>query len=155
MIDDPAPLALAQPGNTKETLSNLRPGAHPLRLENVIESIGILGAFPGFYGQPGATAGGASRSRRQIEFIGDRLGLGNTDFATPLRPDQPWKTRDALIDMVIAAMTAFVKTLHAGTPATPFVMIWPDRGIPGADQKARLDGDGKSPQRQTAPKPKG
>ena len=109
-------------------LSNLRPGAHQMRLQKVTESIGILGAFPGFYGQPGTTVGGASQSRRQIEFIGDSLGFGNTDFATPLRPDRPWKTRDALIDTVIAAMTAFVKTLYASNPATPFVIIWPEGG---------------------------
>ena len=105
---------------------------------------------PDFTGNPAQQSGGQAEAVGKSNSSATVSARGNTDFATPLRPDRPWKTRDGLIDTVIVAITASVKTLYAGNPATPFVIIWPDRGIPSADEKARLDRDGKSQPRQTA-----
>lgn len=82
----------------------------------------------------------------QIIFV----GLGNNDFFSPLNPDEPWKTRDALIDSYIAGMVALLKTLHAGNPTATVMIYWPDRGILTPTEKARLDREGQRRLTQTA-----
>lgn len=80
------------------------------------------------------------------------LGLGNNDFFSPLHPDEPWKTRDALIDSYIAGMVDLLKTLQAAHPTATVMIYWPDRGIMTEPEKARLDREGQSRLTQTAQK---
>jgi len=243
LIDDLAPIALAQPGASEITVADLSPGLHRVRLEKVTESIWMLGAFEGFYADPSAIAAATEPQHRQIEFIGDSdmtgyglrsatttctqdevrltsdtqaaypavvakhfnadyqinaisgrglvrnfdgmvpdhtiaavyesilpdqtdtatpygdhawqpqiivVALGNNDFFSPLRADEPWKTRDALIDTYIAAMVQFLKTLQASSPTATVMFYWPDQGIMSDPEKARLDRDGQRQLTQTA-----
>jgi hypothetical protein len=71
LVDDQAPIAIAQPGDAQFRVEGLGPGPHRLRLEKVTESIGAHGTFRGFYIPPDEQASVAAPRPRQIEFIGD------------------------------------------------------------------------------------
>lgn len=51
------------------------------------------------------------------------IALGTNDFTTPLRPGEPWATRDALHAAYEARYVAFVKQLRARDPAA-HVLLW-------------------------------
>jgi lysophospholipase L1-like esterase len=51
------------------------------------------------------------------------VALGTNDFTTPLRPGEPWATRDALHAAYEARYVAFVKQLRARDPAA-HVLLW-------------------------------
>jgi hypothetical protein len=76
LVDDQAPIAIAQPGDAQVRVEGLGQGPHRLRLEKVTESIGARGAFRGFYVPRQAHAGVAPPRPRQIEFIGDSTMSG-------------------------------------------------------------------------------
>lgn len=78
------------------------------------------------------------------------IGLGNNDFATPLREGEAWLTQDALVDSYIAGMVALLKTLQGGAPNARLLIYWPDQGIMTIAEKARLDQDGQARLTQTA-----
>ena len=71
LIDDLAPLTLAQPGTSEVAINGLKDGPHHIRLEKVTESAWIIGSFDGFYMPKGAQGDAAQPRPRQIEFIGD------------------------------------------------------------------------------------
>ena len=71
LIDDLAPITLAQPGAPEVAVKGLKDGSHHIRLKKMTESAWIIGSFDGFY-LPKRAQGGAAKPRlRQIEFIGD------------------------------------------------------------------------------------
>lgn len=96
LIDDLAPIALAQPGKTEVTISDLRQGQHKVRLEKVTESIWMLGAFDGFYIDATARAGLVKPRARQIEFIGDSdmTGYGLRSATTTCTQEEVRLTSD-------------------------------------------------------------
>ncbi len=70
-IDDAAPITLAQPGDVDVRLSNLGAGTHRIRVEKVTESIGLVGAFHGFYAARSVRPVVLAARPRQIAFYGD------------------------------------------------------------------------------------
>jgi carbohydrate esterase-like protein len=79
LIDERAPVAIAQPGTVETLVSGLGDGPHRLRLEKVTESVGLGGAFQGFYVPASERPLPVKTRTRQIEFIGDSgmTGYGN------------------------------------------------------------------------------
>jgi hypothetical protein len=71
MVDDEAPITIAQPGDAQIRIEDLGRGPHRLRLEKVTESVGTRGAFRGFFVSREAHAEAPPPRPRQIEFIGD------------------------------------------------------------------------------------
>ncbi len=77
LIDNLAPVPLAQPGSAEIAISGLADGIHKLRLEKVTESIDLPASFAGFYVPATARPIALSPPRsRQIEFIGDSIMAG-------------------------------------------------------------------------------
>jgi hypothetical protein len=76
LVDDQAPIAIAQPGDGQIRVEDLGPGPHRLRLEKVTESVGARGAFRGFFVARAADVEPAPSRPRQIEFIGDSTMAG-------------------------------------------------------------------------------
>ena len=237
LLDDKAPIAIAQPGRSEIAVTNFANGPHRLRLEKVTESIWKLGTFEGFY--INATEKGVTipPKLRQIEFIGNSdmtgyglrsdtrtctqdevrlrsdtqsaypalvakffdadyqinaisgrgiirnyagmvpdhtmlviydnilpdepgtfepyadatwtpqitfIGLGGNDFFSPLKPDEVWKTRDALIDSYVDGMAKLLANVQQRHPKTTVMIYWPDAGILTPAEKARLDRDGQA-----------
>ena len=97
LIDDLAPIVIAQPGATEITVSDLADGLHHVRLEKVTESIWLLGAFEGFYGDPTARPASAAAKARQIEFIGDSdmTGYGLRSLTTTCTQEEVRLTSDS------------------------------------------------------------
>ena len=79
LVDDLAPITLAQPGRVEVRVGGLVPGRHRLRLEKVTESVDRVGTFGGFYVPRTAKALPVRARARQIEFIGasSMTGYGN------------------------------------------------------------------------------
>ncbi len=82
LIDDLAPVTIAQPGEARLEVSDLPPGTHSLRLEKVTESIDHAAAFDGFYIAADEKALPVNARARQIEFIGDSSMSGYGDRST-------------------------------------------------------------------------
>ncbi len=51
------------------------------------------------------------------------IGLGGNDFATPLNPDEKWKTREALQNDVVENYSNFILELRKKHPKTHFVLL--------------------------------
>jgi len=51
------------------------------------------------------------------------IGLGGNDFATPLNPDEKWKTREALQDYYVENYKNFVLNLRKKHPEAHFILL--------------------------------
>lgn len=51
------------------------------------------------------------------------IGLGGNDFATPLNPDEKWKTREALQDDYVKSYKDFILGLRTKHPQTHFILL--------------------------------
>lgn len=51
------------------------------------------------------------------------IGLGGNDFATPLNPDEKWKTREALQDDYVESYKSFILSLRKKHPETHFILL--------------------------------
>lgn len=51
------------------------------------------------------------------------IGLGGNDFATPLNPDEKWKTREALQDDYVKNYKSFVLSLRKKHPKAHFILL--------------------------------
>lgn len=54
------------------------------------------------------------------------INLGTNDFSTDLKPDEPWKSRDALHADFVRTYVAFVKALHAAHPQAYILFLTAD-----------------------------
>jgi lysophospholipase L1-like esterase len=70
-VDGGAALVIKQVGTSDMTVTGLSAGSHRIRLEKVTESIGLTGAFQGFFVPASINTGTIQGRKRQIEFIGD------------------------------------------------------------------------------------
>ncbi len=97
LIDDLAPIALAQPGRSEIRIDALKPGPHRLRLEKLTESVTQVAAFQGFYVPASATPGRVPPRARQIEYIGDSsmTGYGNRSTVRQCTPEEARLTTDS------------------------------------------------------------
>lgn len=51
------------------------------------------------------------------------IGLGGNDFATPLNPDEKWKTREALHDDYVKNYKDFILSLRTKHPKAHFILL--------------------------------
>lgn len=51
------------------------------------------------------------------------IGLGGNDFATPLNPDEKWKTREALQDDYVTSYKNFILNLRKKHPEAHFILL--------------------------------
>ncbi|MEO6872184.1 MAG: hypothetical protein ABI233_08200 [Chthoniobacterales bacterium] len=57
------------------------------------------------------------------------IGIGGADFSTPLRPDEPWGTKEEFAAYYEKTYVAFMKELRAKNPKALLLMTWPsDQG---------------------------
>ena len=75
------------------------------------------------------------------------IGIGGNDFSTPLRPDEPWATKEDLVADYEKTYVAFMKELRAKNPRALLLMTWTsDHGAayPASAQRVleRLRADG-------------
>ena len=97
IIDGQAPVVLARPGKKTYSINNLTEGEHRIRLEK----------------------------RTETQFYTDIIviALGGNDFATPLNPDERWKTREALQDDFVEKHESFILSLREKHPGAHLVLL--------------------------------
>lgn len=76
LIDDLAPIQIAQPGRTEVHIAGLANSTHRLRLEKMTESVDHSAAFDGFYVPADERVITTPARARRMEFIGDSAMTG-------------------------------------------------------------------------------